>query len=91
MAAWYLPEKESLESFAVLCDHCLTGNANCFLFSLAPIMGVYSYLPSSYNENSMYLEQNAQSLPNGLVSTVSLYCLGTFSRRWYPVAYHSMK
>ncbi len=42
------------------------GNANCFLFTLSPVMGVY--LPSAYNENYMYLEQNAQTLPNGLVS-----------------------
>ncbi len=42
------------------------GNGNCFLFTLSPVMGVY--LPSGYNENYMYLEQNAQTLPNGLVS-----------------------
>ena len=62
---------------SVWCNHLLTGSANCFLFTLAPSMGVY--LPSGYNENYMYLEQNAQTLPNGLVSTVTHYSLGTFS------------
>lgn len=40
------------------------GSANCFLYSLHPTMGVY--YPTGYNENYMYLQQNAQTLPNGL-------------------------
>lgn len=43
-----------------------TGDPNCFLFQLAPKIGVY--LATGYNQNYMYLEQNAQTLPNGLVS-----------------------
>ena len=46
----------------------LLGNANCFLFKLSPEMGVY--VPTGYNENYMYLQQNAQTLPNGLVSVI---------------------
>ena len=41
------------------------GDPNCFLFQLAPQIGVY--LSTGYNQHYMYLEQNAQTLPNGLV------------------------
>lgn len=41
------------------------GNANCFLFTLRPVMAVFT--PTGYNENYMYLQQNAMTLPNGLV------------------------
>eukprot|EP00731_Ephydatia_muelleri_P026055 Em0018g155a len=40
------------------------GSANCFLYSLHPTMG--AYYPTGYNDNYMYLQQNAQTLPNGL-------------------------
>lgn len=42
------------------------GSANCFLYSLHPHMD--TYYPTGYNDNYMYLQQNAQTLPNGLVS-----------------------
>ena len=40
------------------------GSANCFLYSLQPTLG--AYYPTGYNNNYMYLQQNAQTLPNGL-------------------------
>ena len=42
------------------------GNSDCFLFTLLPQFGVFH--PSGYNTNYLYLQQNAQTLPNGLVS-----------------------
>lgn len=42
------------------------GDPNCFLFQLAPQLGVY--LTTGYNQHYMYLQQNAQTMPNGLVS-----------------------
>ena len=42
------------------------GNSDCFLFTLLPHFAVY--YPSGYNTNYLYLQQNAQTLPNGLVS-----------------------
>ena len=46
----------------------LSGDSNCFLFTLSPDIGVFS--PTGYNSNFMYLQQNAQTLPNGLVGAV---------------------
>jgi hypothetical protein len=40
------------------------GSPYCFLFSLAPVMDVY--FQSGLNTNYMYLNQNQQTLPNGL-------------------------
>ncbi len=45
-----------------------TGSSDCFLFTLSPIMG--SHNAAGYNENYMYLQQSAQTLPNGLVSVI---------------------
>lgn len=42
------------------------GNSDCFLFTLLPHFAVY--YPSGYNTNYLYLQQNAQTMPNGLVS-----------------------
>ena len=52
---------------------CSAGDPNCFLFQLAPAVGVY--LATGYNQHFQYLEQNAQTLPNGLVSVHVLYVL----------------
>jgi hypothetical protein len=41
-----------------------TGSPSCFLYTLYPSVGVYD--STGYNSNYMYLEQNAQTLPNGL-------------------------
>lgn len=41
------------------------GSSHCFLFSLKPIMDVY--YPTGYNSNFIYVNQNQQTLPNGLV------------------------
>lgn len=46
---------------------CTVGSSGCFLFTLSPTMGVFS--PSGYNNNFMYMQQNAQTLPNGIVSS----------------------
>ena len=43
------------------------GSPSCFLFTLHPTFRVYE--ATGYNSNYMYLEQNAQTLPNGLVSS----------------------
>jgi hypothetical protein len=40
------------------------GYVGCFLFTLHPSIAVY--MPTGYNDNYMYLQQTAQSLPNGL-------------------------
>lgn len=40
------------------------GSSHCFLFSLKPIMDVY--YPTGYNSNFIYVNQNQQTLPNGL-------------------------
>ena len=45
----------------------IAGSPSCFLFTLLPTFGVYE--ATGYNNNFVYLEQNAQTLPNGLVST----------------------
>ena len=42
------------------------GNSECFLFSLVPDMAVFTC--TGYNTNYMYLQQSAQTMPNGLVS-----------------------
>ena len=44
----------------------LAGNSECFLFSLHPAMAVFT--ATGYNDHFMYLQQNAQTMPNGLVS-----------------------
>lgn len=41
------------------------GNSQCFLFSLHPTMAVYT--ATGYNTHYMYLQQTAQTMPNGLV------------------------
>ena len=61
------------------------GSSSCFLFSLFPTMGVYS--PTGYNDNYMYMQQSAQTMPNGIVSIPVLgrhSYLKTFSlhREW---------
>nr|XP_012593935.2 TLD domain-containing protein 1 isoform X2 [Microcebus murinus] len=40
------------------------GDNNCFLFSIAPRMAVYT--PTGYNDHYMYLNQGQQTMPNGL-------------------------
>ena len=46
---------------------CLAGSSECFLFSLHPTMAVYT--ATGYNTHYMYLQQSAQTMPNGLVGT----------------------
>jgi hypothetical protein len=41
-----------------------TGSSECFLFSLHPNMAVYTV--TGYNDHYMYLQQTAQTMPNGL-------------------------
>ena len=41
------------------------GSSECFLFSLHPNMAVYTV--TGYNDHYMYLQQTAQTMPNGLV------------------------
>ncbi|KAM9854413.1 MTOR-associated protein MEAK7 [Aulostomus maculatus] len=40
------------------------GDSRCFLFSVSPRLRVYS--ATGYNEHFMYLNQNQQTMPNGL-------------------------
>lgn len=44
----------------------ISGSAYCFLFTLLPVLDIYT--PSGLNTNYMYLNQSQQTLPNGLVS-----------------------
>ena len=57
-------EKLSLQSFHAI------GSSECFLLTLFPTMEVFA--PTGYNSNFMYMQQNAQTLPNGIVSFYSL-------------------
>lgn len=40
------------------------GNSTCFLFTLSPNLGVFTY--TGYNDHYMYLNQDQQTMPNGL-------------------------
>lgn len=44
------------------------GNSECFLFSLNPVMAIYT--ATGYNDHYMYLQHTAQTMPNGLVYTL---------------------
>lgn len=59
------------------------GNSECFLFSLHPTMVVYT--ATGYNTNYMYLQQTAQTMPNGLgmggqLEYCGLWLSGEFDR-----------
>ena len=50
---------------------CLSaGDSRCFLFSVYPRLRVYT--ATGYNQHFMYLNQNQQTMPNGLVRTQRL-------------------
>jgi len=57
-----------------MCVWICSGDPNCFLFTMFPSVGVYQ--STSYNQNYMYLQQNAQTLSNGLVSEASMWTQG---------------
>ena len=61
------PDTSSLLLRHVVSFASIAGSPSCFLFTLLPTFGVYE--ATGYNNNFVYLEQNAQTLPNGLVST----------------------
>ena len=66
-AAEKRPEKApSAQRSVVWNDKSFAGTGESFLFTLRPRMGVYS--SSGYNQNYMYLNQNQETMPNGLVS-----------------------
>ena len=64
---------------------CPAGSSECFLFSLHPTMAVFT--ATGYNNHYMYLQQSAQTMPNGLVYRQSLISrtmsiLIIFCRAW---------
>lgn len=52
------------------CVCARTGDSRCFLFTVFPRLRVYS--TTGYNQHFMYLNQNQQTMPNGLVRTLWL-------------------
>lgn len=48
-----------------LCVCVIAGDSRCFLFTVFPTLRVYT--TTGYNEHFMYLNQNQQTMPNGLV------------------------
>ena len=55
----------------IITNTLLTGTIDSFLFTIYPSMGIYT--PTGYNENFMYIQQSAQTLPNGIVHSYNMY------------------
>lgn len=48
-----------------VCVCVCAGDSRCFLFTVSPKLRVYT--ATGYNQHFMYLNQNQQTMPNGLV------------------------
>lgn len=48
-----------------VCVCARAGDSRCFLFTVSPKLRVYT--ATGYNQHFMYLNQNQQTMPNGLV------------------------
>lgn len=61
-----------MQKLEVYCKHNFgfLGDHNCFVFTLKPFMAVYH--PTGINNHFMYLNVGMKTIPNGLVSDISL-------------------